>query len=436
MNTTLHTLALLARQTTPATETNALTYAALAAVIIVAVLIVAIVLRVYAERRATPADVGKYQHEPPTEVPLWGIHLLFTYAQAYAPEHTARALVAVMLDLMRQGVLRVEADANNNPEHILIHRVQPGQPSNAHDQHHHMHDMVEEAVLHFLFPGEQPVRTLEEIVTEDAPHLKNVREQFAATSKQDDFIKAGAVAQHDGLRTAGLVIIGMGVLIPILIFTFTTFARIELGGTWVALLYTLTPASLFALGILCIAASWFIRTRTPAGEQVAARCTAFRRHLEATDQSEQRQTAVANWQRNLPYALVFGIEQPFIIALASTDTPAPAWYTLHRRTSSDLRQQASSESHVATLQEVGISLLGLVETLVAVTQSIAAQPVGSPITPAKPSTSSASTPTNTKGTSPTIASSSTANTGQPDSHAQHNDSSPAEAHQERTTENS
>ena len=66
--------------------------------------------------------------------------------------------------------------------------------------------------------------------------------------------------------------------------------------------------------------------KTRAGAEAAARWRAFQRYMAAIDLVDVRDRAQEGFERDLPYAVAFGIERPWISAFARTGTAAPSWY--------------------------------------------------------------------------------------------------------------
>jgi hypothetical protein len=79
-----------------------------------------------------------------------------------------------------------------------------------------------------------------------------------------------------------------------------------------------------ALGVIVV--SPFMPKRTPKGAAAVAGWRAFRRYLAHIDRYTQVNQATDQFERYLPYAIAFGLEQGWVKAFAAVNTPAPRWY--------------------------------------------------------------------------------------------------------------
>lgn len=347
------------QNTTPDTEGTG-TLIALGVVIILITIIAAIALNVYARRREQQATTTEqYRPDPPEDITLWSMYTLLHPAPTYTPEQQARALVATLFHMVHQRVMTIETDGTGNPDAMTL-RLTGAE---------HAAPGLEQALLRAIFPQNEPARSLSDsadTVQEQLPHLY---QQLAATAQHDTLFEPGGVAKREVWQTAGGLILGLAVLVPLLIMVFVAFARIELSSLWMARLFLLLPSVVALVGVLVFARSWFIRSKTPAGTQAAAQCHAFRRYMEDIERADDTIQVLATWEHALPYAIVSGVEKPFIIGLATRGAQAPSWYVMHHRASSDLRQQMLGENYVHSLREVGSSLLGLIQMLMFVFSS-------------------------------------------------------------------
>ena len=91
--------------------------------------------------------------------------------------------------------------------------------------------------------------------------------------------------------------------------------------TWVLL----ASLVLVAVGSAVFVVSRHMPQKTRAGAEAAARWKAFRSHMEAVDRVGARDGGQAGFERYLPYAVAFGVEQPWIDAFARGATASPGW---------------------------------------------------------------------------------------------------------------
>ncbi len=104
---------------------------------------------------------------------------------------------------------------------------------------------------------------------------------------------------------------------------------------WLALIFTVGSAAggltlaAIPLGIIGLALVGLARAmpaKTALGAEEAAKWQAFKRYLANLEQYDNLAEARGIFERYLPYATAFGLEQGFIRKFASVDTPAPSWY--------------------------------------------------------------------------------------------------------------
>lgn len=85
----------------------------------------------------------------------------------------------------------------------------------------------------------------------------------------------------------------------------------------------------FALGIVAlapIAFAPFMSKRTPKGATLTAKVRAFENYLQHIEKYTKLEEAKDQFEKYLPYAIAFGIEQTWVQQFATVDTPAPMWY--------------------------------------------------------------------------------------------------------------
>ncbi|MEZ4564856.1 MAG: DUF2207 domain-containing protein [Thermomicrobiales bacterium] len=90
----------------------------------------------------------------------------------------------------------------------------------------------------------------------------------------------------------------------------------------------LASLALAALGTAVFLVSRHMPRKTRAGAEAAARWQAFRRYMEAVDRLDAQHGGQEGFERYLPYAVVFGIQEPWIDAFARATASAPAWHDL------------------------------------------------------------------------------------------------------------
>jgi uncharacterized membrane protein len=120
------------------------------------------------------------------------------------------------------------------------------------------------------------------------------------------------------------------------LYTMLGFGALVLA--FIAGVFALIGLVSFAPGVLCIpfglgvvAIGLFIIARamprkTSKGSQAAAQWNAFRRYLDNIEDYTDLQQATDIFDRYLPYAIAFGLENSWVQKFAQVETPAPPWY--------------------------------------------------------------------------------------------------------------
>jgi hypothetical protein len=85
-------------------------------------------------------------------------------------------------------------------------------------------------------------------------------------------------------------------------------------------------ASLLLVGLIVWSIAPSMPRKTQAGADTAAQWRAFKRYLAAIEQYAELPKAQELFDRYLPYAIAFGIEQSWVRAFARAAAPSPAWY--------------------------------------------------------------------------------------------------------------
>jgi hypothetical protein len=92
------------------------------------------------------------------------------------------------------------------------------------------------------------------------------------------------------------------------------------GWFWFAL------GALIVLSVVVYLISGALPRKTRVGAEAAAKWRAFRRYLEQIDRYEKVAERKEIFDRYLPYAIAFGLEESWVGAFATAGTPAPGWY--------------------------------------------------------------------------------------------------------------
>ena len=86
------------------------------------------------------------------------------------------------------------------------------------------------------------------------------------------------------------------------------------------------PLSLAVIAIGVIILARFMPRRTKNGSEEVARWRAFKRYLQNLEKYTKVEEATEIFERYLPYAVAFGLEQSFIRKFEKVDAPPPTWW--------------------------------------------------------------------------------------------------------------
>ncbi len=85
-------------------------------------------------------------------------------------------------------------------------------------------------------------------------------------------------------------------------------------------------------GVSMVIASRFMPAKSLKGSEAAAKWEAFREYLRDLKDLEELDNAAEIFEKYLPYAIAFGMNNSFVNKFARvTDAPAPGWYIPHHR---------------------------------------------------------------------------------------------------------
>ncbi len=85
-------------------------------------------------------------------------------------------------------------------------------------------------------------------------------------------------------------------------------------------------AALIAGSVGLLVLSPFMPRRTPKGATEKAKWVAFKRYLENIEKYTKLEEAKDLFDKYLPYAIAFGLENSWVNKFSAIDTPAPIWY--------------------------------------------------------------------------------------------------------------
>ncbi len=93
-----------------------------------------------------------------------------------------------------------------------------------------------------------------------------------------------------------------------------------------AILVIIPIVALIVLSFVLMRLSRAMPRKTPAGAEAAAKWQAFRRYLDDIEKYEQLDETKAIFDRNLPYAVAFGLQESWVGKFAQVSAPTPDWF--------------------------------------------------------------------------------------------------------------
>jgi uncharacterized membrane protein len=183
--------------------------------------------------------------------------------------------------------------------------------------------------------GQAPLRPYEQTLLDTIfggsheRRLSDLRAQFYRTLPAlkdglfEEMLRAGFFTRSPAVTRRLYLAWGIGLLVLAGVGSWLALSAVV---SAIAPLAVLVPVAvgLVALGVIVV--SPFMPKRTPKGAAAVARWRAFRRYLAHIDRYTQVDQATDQFERYLPYAIAFGLEQGWVKAFAAVNTPAPRWY--------------------------------------------------------------------------------------------------------------
>lgn len=227
-----------------------------------------------------------------------------------------RDVVATIVDLARRGYLTIEEVEDRGflgiASQDFVFRQGPGDGSEL--------TPYEKRILKGIFSGGLAKRRLSDLRNRFYKHLPGIQEDLYEDLVRQGFFKRRPDRVRRLWSVLGGVALGMAFMGSIFLFPLA-----ELAGA----VYCLVGA-LFATGVALLVGSRFMPVKTRKGAEAAAQCRAFKTYLERIDRLTDLEGAKDLFERYLPYAIAFGLQQSWVRKFARLeDVPAPRWYIPH-----------------------------------------------------------------------------------------------------------
>ncbi len=243
------------------------------------------------------------------------------------PDATPPAVVGVLIDEKadEHDIVSTIVDLGNRG--VLVIHDQPGQPSSIElTNKQAAMSPFEQRLVHALFPNADkgaksiPYATASYSINANSESLKVALYQEVVDR---GFFKQSPEQTRGRWRGIATAITSISILAGI-------------AGSFLISPWLLVPA--FAVTALSLILRQVARTlpkRTEAGAEAAAKWRAFERYLADLDKYDSVDTAKANFDRYLPYAIAFGLEKVWVARFESAQSANPGWLNpgdvAHRR---------------------------------------------------------------------------------------------------------
>jgi uncharacterized membrane protein YgcG len=274
-------------------------------------LVLAGMLRIWWQRGRDPRKLPiVVQYEPPAGL---------TPAEAGTltdEQVDLRDITATLVDLAVHGFLRIEEREEKHlfglltNEEFVFHRLRPESEWSRLAPH-------ERGVLQGIFEDGSDVVKLSDLKDEFYTHLTGIRDGVMERLLEKRLFRSNPSSTRSNWMFAGL---GLGVLLAV-------------GGNALSGYFALTSVpffvAAFASAVVVAGIGWFMPARTVTGARTLERVLGFGEFLERVDKErfEAIERTPELFERYLPYAMAFGVEQKWAKGFRDLLTQPPAWYS-------------------------------------------------------------------------------------------------------------
>jgi hypothetical protein len=260
-------------------------------------------------RKGRDAPVGliaDYLPEPPSDLPAGVAGTLLDESA------DMEDVLASILDLARRGVLEIEEVQEpgflgiGSSSDFIYRKKDTTVPLRPY----------EKLLLDELFEGRSE-RKLSDLKNEFYTAIPKLRKELYAEVVREGFFKESPEATRSRFGC-----LGIGALIATAVGGVFLLALV--GAAASTTICVPLGLGVFSLGLVILAR--FMPRRTEKGADAVARWKAFKRYLQNLEKYTKVEDAAGIFDRYLPYAVAFGLEQSWIRKFARVDAPAPTWW--------------------------------------------------------------------------------------------------------------
>lgn len=261
----------------------------------------------YNRGRDAPAPlVADYLPSPPSDLPPGLVGTLVD------ERVDMQDVIATIVDLARRGVMTMQEIEEKGFLGIGARRDFVFTKQS--------HDVTlrpyEKILLERLFRGKQS-RKLSSLKEKFYSALPELEKQLYSAAVDEGFFQRSP-------ETTRTIYTVLGFAALVLAFIAGVFALVGLVSFAPGVLCIPFGLGVVAIGLLIIAR--VMPRKTTKGSQVAAQWNAFRRYLDNIEDYTDLRQATDIFDRYLPYAIAFGLENSWVEKFAQVETPAPPWY--------------------------------------------------------------------------------------------------------------
>ena len=252
--------------------------------------------------------VADYLPEPPSDMPAGMAGTLVDESA------DIQDILASILDLARRGAVEIEEVQEKGFLGIgassdFVYRRKPGFWGTVRP--------YEQTLLQKMFKGSGAEVQLSELKNKFYTTIPTLRKQLYEAVVQEGYFEKSPEATrttYGCLGTAALVAaVAIGFVLTGALAQYSSFV-----------LCVPLAAAVTAVGLIIVAR--YMPRRTEKGSEEVARSRAFKRYLQNLEKYTKVEEATGIFERFLPYAVAFGLEQSFIRKFQTVDAPPPTWW--------------------------------------------------------------------------------------------------------------
>lgn len=261
----------------------------------------------YRKGRDIPVKLpAEWIPEPPSDLPPGMVGTLID------ERADTKDVIATLVDLAHRGVLAIQEEKTpgflgiGEKRDFIYHLEDPSRPMRPYEK-----DLIDK-----LFDGDQEKR-LSDLRDKFFVHMDKLQSAlYEATVAEGYFVSNPERVRttYGVLGVIALVVTAViGCLVLITLTTLTGFA-------------VCIPAALGVSAIGLVILARYMPRKTAQGAEEAAKWLAFKRYMQDLEKYTKVEEATAIFDKYLPYAIAFGLEDSWIAKFARVDAPPPPWY--------------------------------------------------------------------------------------------------------------